>query len=418
MKEQLLAGAGKAKIDFQPDDFPLKAFDGEHDPLHVRTVILQESERIALISLELTSLPQGAVMRLKRYVGQLTGIKEDNILISVTHTFSAPHIPPQIRNEEEQRLHDILYLRIEDAVRSAISQALENTEAVTAEQKEVSCGINVNRNILTHRGYWLGRNEDGYSDKTVRIVSLNAGNKVKAVLFNYDIQPSVMDKVKTRDGKQLLSSDLAGAAAAKLEEYIGNGAAAVFLPGCAGDQAPVLKGRQMDIDGRETDIHEDGYLLVRQLGDYLAERIKQALKDSGYKEGERDFVKTGLSIRRYPLKLPKQNMKYPTKELTPHREYRFEPAEGAIDICIIIVSVGEIDLLLSQPELNSGFGSRIRKQCGKNIVIGSLVDGGVKYLPEETDFEHITYAAMNTEIGRGADRRFLEKVKEIWERRR
>lgn len=434
MGKELMTGAGKARIVFEKEDFPLKAFDGEHDSLHARVLMVKQETELAIVSVELTSLPPQAIARFKECVRKVTGIAAERIFISVTHTFSAPHIPPKVQNEQEQRLSDILYERISDALRTAAKQAMENVQPVTIGFGTSLCGINVNRNVQTADGYWLGRNGDGASDKNVRALTFSHGGTVTAVLYSYDVQASVMDQSETADGKRLLSADLVGAASMELERQFGGEMVAVFLPGCAGDQAPILKARRTAADGTETDLHEGGFVLAEQLGIYLAECVTRAIasatgrtdaesdgaendgkqsiraKDADGKDGGQN---TEFILQTVTAKLPKQTMQYATKELKPHKEYQFQPAAGTVGISLTGISFGSVKLLLSQPELNSVFGERIRFIFGKDTIIGTLVDGAVKYLPDADDFAKITYTAMNTEIGQGADEAFLAAVREL-----
>lgn len=405
MKEfKLQAGASKAKIIFAREDFPLKAFTGIHDEIYVRVLILKTTICAALVSIELTSLPQEAVRKFKKECSNVTGINEENVFISVTHTFSAPHIPPHVRSEEEQRLSDIMYNRILTAIRKASEKAKDSVDEAVVEYGEVSCCLNVNRNIATPEGYWIGRNEEEFSDHTVRVLKFRHRDKLFAYLFNYDIQSSVMDKSESVSGGRLISGDLAGAACKELEKE--NVVTAVFLPGCAGDQAPVIRAVQEEKDGTIKDLHEDGFILVEQFGKYLAERVCAA-KGASVCNMDESFIKSEMAV------LLEQEMKYETKELRPHTHYFFDLTGKNIQVPITFICLGAVRMLMTTPELNSGFGKKIRKILGENLLIGTLVNGGIKYLPEAQDFENITYEAMNSRLGPGSAEKFLEAVYEI-----
>ena len=401
----LRAGAGKARIPFVREDFPLKAFTGIHDWICVRVLVLEENVRMALVSVELTSLPAEAVGRFQQECGQAAGVEKDRVFVSVTHTFSAPHIPPHIQNEQERKLSDTMYERIGAAVRQASREARESLGPAAVEYGETSCCLNVNRNAETPEGFWIGRNEEGFSDHTVRVLRFRQEGRVSACVFNYDVQASVMDRSEAAAGGRLISGDLAGAAMRSLEEE--HGMVAVFLPGCAGDQAPVLQAVHTDRDGTVHDLHEDGYLLAEQLGRYLAERVNAA-EGAGKAGDAEDRAEAGIRIVSDTAELPEQEMKYPTKELRPRRQYSFDLTGRSVPVPVTLVRVGEIRMLLTTPELNSGFGGKIRKLLGDRLLIGTLVNGGVKYLPETEDFERITYEAMNTRLGPGSAEKFLE----------
>lgn len=408
---KLKAGTGRAEIRFRQADLPLKAFTGIHDRIHARVLILEAGIRMALVSVELTSLPEEAIQRFQQECSRETGICEEHIFVSVTHTFSAPHIPPHVKNEQEQRLSDIMYDRICEAVCEAASEAKESVRETDVAYGEASCCLNVNRNKETSEGYWIGRNEDGFSDHRVRVLTFRQGSKRVAYLMNYDIQPSVMDKSESVSGGRLISGDLAGAALRELEKE--EGVTAFFVPGCAGDQAPVVQAVRAGEDGTETDLHEDGFVLAEELGKYLAEQVRRVESASGREGSEEHERGQRLELLSCTAVLPEQEMKYPTKELRPHRQYSFNLTGRSVQVPVVLLKLGAIGFLMTSPELNSGFGKKIRQILGEKLLIGTLVNGAVKYLPEAEDFERITYEAMNTKLGPGSAERFLDTVREL-----
>ncbi|MGN0984007.1 MAG: hypothetical protein ACI4OI_04115, partial [Gemmiger sp.] len=380
----LLAGAGKAEIRFREEDFPLKAFTGIHDAIHVRVLLLRDALRLALVSIELTSLPTRSIRHFQAVCSEASGVEPEHILISVTHTFSAPHIPMKIKTEQEQALSDRLYARIDEAIREAAGRAACSLGGTTLEYGEVSCRLNINRNVPTAEGWWIGRNENAYSDHTVRVVNLRHRNRLFARLVNYDIQPSVMDQSEALAGGRLISGDMAGAACRVLEQQ--DGVTALFLPGCAGDQAPLLRAVRAG-----QDLHEAGFVLAEEFGAYLAERVLGA----GVEKAEA----RALSLTTATALLPEQKMKYETKALRPHTAYSFELTGNSVEVPLVLAELGGVRLLATAPELNSELGAKLRSVLGEQMLIGTLVNGAVKYLPQAQDFARVTYTAMNTKLG-------------------
>ena len=66
-------------------------------------VFIDEKKPFALVSIEMTSLADEECKRLRKETAILLGIVESQVWISVTHTFSAPHILPDfaLKTEEE-----------------------------------------------------------------------------------------------------------------------------------------------------------------------------------------------------------------------------------------------------------------------------------------------------------------------------
>lgn len=404
------AGAGIGPFCWREEDLPLEGFSLGPDRLAARALLLRAERPLLLLSLEMTSLPARAVARCKERAARLAALAPEEVLVSVTHTFSCPHIPPEAHTEEDDRRARCLFALLDRAVDAAVQGAVASCGPATVHRGEAPCGLNVNRNLQTPRGWWLGRNEQEYSDHTLRCVALCREGRPIAALLNYDCQPSVLDQVRARDGARPISGDLAGAAMQALEAQY-PGLVAIYLPGAAGDQAPLLRGLDPEAGGPGLPF-EEAHPIARALGGYLAACAGRLIR-----QGE--AAEAGpLCLCRRTVALPEQEMRYRTPELTPHLRYDFSPTGRTLPAPLILFRLAGAPVLLTAPELNSSFGRRLREVLGPRALIGTLVDGGMKYLPEESDYRRITYTAMNTFLGQGSDRLFLDAVRQAaddWE---
>lgn len=95
--------AGAAKVDISPPDLPAIKNGGfieatansVQDPLHSRAVVLADAtskERIALVIVDSCMIPRTMCDAIKKEASEKTGIAQDRILISATHTHSAPSV--------------------------------------------------------------------------------------------------------------------------------------------------------------------------------------------------------------------------------------------------------------------------------------------------------------------------------------
>ena len=391
----LFVGAGKSIIELPREAFPIKQYIGVHDQLHIRVTIIQNITRIALVSIEITSLPKEAVREFKKTVSEATDIAPEHVWICATHTFSAPH------------LNDDLQSSIIAALTKAASAATLTLAPAKAGVTRGKCSININRNVQTERGWWLGQNEEGASVKDVYIVAFHRQDRDEAIaiLFNYDIQSSVMDGSFSNKGGKWVSGDLSGEASRYIErEYPGNVVASFFV-GCAGDQSPLFKACS-----NEKDIHEDGFVLVEQLGQYLGRIVvEKAMNITEYQNDAK------VSIWNETVRCPEQEMLRGTKDIRPELQYSFDLTGGYVDIPIEAIQIGEILLVGTQPELNSGYGALLKSYSSyQHILMMTMVNGGAKYLPEEEDYERITYTAMNTQLGRGASEVFKQRIASLF----
>ena len=81
-------GAATRKITL-PDGFlPTEGFARQIDELHVRALVLEKERRLALLVVELTSLPPEEIKALKAIACAASGA--ERAFVCVTHTFSAP----------------------------------------------------------------------------------------------------------------------------------------------------------------------------------------------------------------------------------------------------------------------------------------------------------------------------------------
>ncbi len=128
--------AGTAVVDITPQQWPLaprgsftpRPTDSAHDPLNVRCLVLDDgTTTIALAVVDSCMVHRSVLDPAKEQAAQATGIPADHMLISATHTHSAPfanaqHGTPQEMAYQERLLHGIV---------QAIVEAAENRQPVT-----------------------------------------------------------------------------------------------------------------------------------------------------------------------------------------------------------------------------------------------------------------------------------------------
>lgn len=224
---RIRAGAGKAAVQIPKECFPMEKFTGIHDAQQVRTVLLEKEERIAVISIEITSLMADTVEEMKEIAARSGGPKKSNIWISVTHTFSAPHLPggPALQSASEEELfkgglyRKALYEALEASVRAA-SACMQEARLFFGRGE---CDVNVYRDIPSADGWWIGMDPQGPADKSLRVIGIrDMRGKLLALLYHYGVQSSVLDNVFDEKGGRLITGDLAGEASAFLEKALGD----------------------------------------------------------------------------------------------------------------------------------------------------------------------------------------------------
>jgi neutral ceramidase len=93
-----------------------------HDELHVRSLVLDNGQtRLALAICDLCALPREPIERAKQLIERQTGIPHSHILISATHTHSAPAAAHLFQSVPDPKYVDWLVGRIADGVRRAVN---------------------------------------------------------------------------------------------------------------------------------------------------------------------------------------------------------------------------------------------------------------------------------------------------------
>jgi hypothetical protein len=160
----LKVGVGKAAFTPAASLLPLDNFTAVHDDLNVRVLLVESgSRRIALAVLDLTSISAEAISLMRDAITAASGVATANIMVTVTHCFSAPHV-----QASSSSAGAAAYVQnIVAATKSAVADAVKNLQDAEVGYGSGRSDVNVNRNVLTADGYWLGVNEQLPSDKGV-----------------------------------------------------------------------------------------------------------------------------------------------------------------------------------------------------------------------------------------------------------
>lgn len=399
----LNVGAGKREIEIPEAYLAVENFRTIHDPIHARALVIEQEETAAIISLEITSMPEPEVEAIRRLVSGKTGIKESNIWVCVTHSFSSPHLLPDfiLKTEENIALKGQYREAMQRAACEAAVEAMETRRAARLGVQSGTCDIVANRDVELPDGWWVGTNGDGPTDRTVTVLRFDdREGRTIAVLSHFAIQSSVMDQSELSGGGKPVTSDIAGNACAMVEKKYGEGMVALFLIGAAGDQAPVEKSVSETFeDGRKIrrDLHEQGFeiceRLSRRLGEAICGIAEQAVCD-------RDIcpVKTDRST----FKVPAKRMDKDLHSLTPTHSFAYVP-DGEKETTVEALLLGDVALLGVRPELNCVTAARIMDNAGfPRTLVCTMVNGASKYMADEASYDRFCYEAMNSPWNRGA----------------
>ncbi|MDR1187076.1 MAG: hypothetical protein LBK95_06430 [Bifidobacteriaceae bacterium] len=403
----LQAGAGRAAIAYPPTMWPLDGFVGEHDALQARVLLVEGTTRLVWAVIDQTSLPTEPLEAIREQLATATRTPTGNVIVSVSHTFCAPHLAPYpIREPGREAASGARMGLARDAVFNAVEQAAEQAVStlrpVSLSVATGVCDINANRDVETPAGWGLGVSPNGYSDKTLTVFSFEMADGPVAVLVNYAVQPAVLHESSAR----LATADLAGAALRRIEAR--TGAVALFLIGAAGDQAPApgqtppTHPDDTRTDDTQLDAAESGFALAEELGERLAAATLRAMPRGRAVPG------TEISIIPGSLRVPGQQPT-PRELIKPTRAHRYLP-EADRDLPYWIIRLGGTAIVGTQVELSAVTGQALR-EAGATAV-ATMVNGGAKYLPEAEAFDRFTYAALSSRYAKGAAEALVATVSE------
>lgn len=225
----LRAGFGRVELSASIEGAPMRGYanraggvHGVHDPLYARALVLEHGDRrVALCALDLCGVQEDVVAAARERVA---GVDPADLLVAASHTHSGPA-------DDAGCWPDGLAGRIAAAVAEACARLRPATLGVGWDALH---GHALNRRRL----------EDPV-DPAVLAVRVDADDGAPlGVVFGHACHPVVLGP----DNRQA-SADWPGVTARVLEERLGPGAVALFLPGACADVNPLTDGVRAAIAG-------------------------------------------------------------------------------------------------------------------------------------------------------------------------
>jgi len=215
-------------------------------PLLARAMVLTDrGERTALVNLELCVAPRDLAGRIREAVAARIRISPERVLVTVTHTHSAPAVGGLVGWGEA----DAMYVEtLPSRVAAAAERAVAAQSEVEWRYAEVPCeGIAINRE--SDSGGWMtepiatrldqtwrpARPQD--TDPTLRVLAAYSRGRLRGVLHHFGCH-AVVGSEQTFD----VHGDFVGLASRAIERSH-PGATAIFLPGAMGDINPPVVHR-------------------------------------------------------------------------------------------------------------------------------------------------------------------------------
>jgi len=233
----LKAGAAKVDITPAPNELP-KGYLGIYDKIHARAIVVADGKNtVALVTIDIGGISNEMASSLLKKIETQTGIPDQNIMLTATHTHSVPF--------------GIGGASFESKIVDVVKQAKEKLQPAKLGYGEGVSYINVNRNIIDPktRRWWEGPNYDGPTDKTVAVVTFESlDGKPIAVYYNYAMHAVTVGML------DMVSGDVPGTTSKYIEDNFDDNIIAVWSTGACGDQNPIYYQQTYDL--REIRIKE------------------------------------------------------------------------------------------------------------------------------------------------------------------
>jgi neutral ceramidase len=255
---------------------------GVHDSLFSTALCLSSKGiKQLIISNDVIFVSKPSVARIRRNLFAQTGIPEEYILISATHTHSGPLTMDYISNANDPVVPEAdrnFISFMEDKIVEAGLQAVANLEPA-----EIGLMVADGTGIGTNR-----RNPEGPADMDVPVLAVRhtETRKMMAVMLVCSMHPTVL-----HEDSKLISGDFPAMAREYLQHRLGVDCAVVYHTGCEGNQSPrhVTK--------------ENTFAEAERLGGVLGTAVMKVLPDIVYQDeidlaADRAF--TDLPGREFP----------------------------------------------------------------------------------------------------------------------
>ncbi|MBE5890969.1 MAG: hypothetical protein E7282_08385 [Lachnospiraceae bacterium] len=418
------AASGNATIQFGDKMFPLEGFKAVHDMPKVSAIVIEQNDtKVAIISIEIVMLWDDFVERLRNTVAGIVNIPVENVWIHMTHAITTPHAPggpliglggAEVELTEEEKAKRQNELSKRDKYEEAILEALKDSLNPCRNLREAkmyigtaNCPVVKNRDIQTQSGWWIGVDGVGEVNETMTVICFRdeSDNDI-AQIVGFGMKPCVIDNAQKDTGNRLISADAPGMMCRNLETQYH--CPVLYITGAAGDTVPEktawfdredLKGEIECVDlGVKT-----GIKFAKAISEKMVVAANHAISDAS-------------EIRVSELKLLHTEFVWQTKGRVPMHPYQSIQyiAEGEKNISVDGIVMGDLALVAGKPEMNAITGIQLENGSKfKHTLYVSMLNGGMKYMPDQKSYDEIHWEALTSMLMPGAAEKFVETALDL-----
>jgi len=405
--------AGAVALDVSPKQFPVlvnggmtsRTANGVTDPIYAKALVLTDGKlEIAIVVVDSCMMPRPMLDEAKALATKRTGIPSDRILISATHTHTAPSTLGCLGTKADPRYTPYLKGKIAEAIATA-QKKLEpaqvgwnkvNAQEFTALRRWVRrpdrIGIDPFGNPTVRANMHAGRNwddvtgESGPEDPDLTLISIqNLKGKPLAILANFSMHYF--------GGAKAVSADYFGKFATNLRDMLDTDESFVGIMshGCSGDiwrrdytlrnwvVDPPKKEVQMQIDSYSKDLAEralTGYRKIKHRPnlDLAMAETRMTLK---YRVPDFGLLKWAEGIvEKMGDRNPKNKTEvYAVEQIVLHERQQTE-------IVLQALRIGDLAITTTPNETYALTGLKLKEKSPlPNTMVIELANGGDGYIP-------------------------------------
>lgn len=441
--------AGAYAMDVTPTKFPISVngnmadvvATSAHDPIHARCLVLDNDKtKLAIVVVDSCMLPRELVEDAKAQAEKLTGIPADHMLISATHTHSAPTSTGVFQSEPDADYVKFLPKKVAEGIKIAHDRRMPARIGFGRARDET--------NVFNRR--WKREQDlippDPFGNTTDQ-VQMNPGIQAKGLIESAGpVDPEIcFVSVQTRDGKPIcllanyslhyvggnpaLSADYFGAFADRIKQLVARDAkdfVGIMSNGTSGDVnninfgAPAIKygpGERIKVvsEGVAKKVAE-AYAKVEYRNDVPLSAAVEDLRLGVRKPTDRELKRA--------QKILDENITKKTLVGTPAIYARetvlIAKYPDEVPVKIQALRIGQIGIAAIPCEVFTEIGLEIKKSSPlKNTFTIELANGYNGYLPTPEQHKlggYETWRARSSYLEVEASGKILVAVKELLER--
>lgn len=379
--------AGVAAVEITPPEPMLMAgyasrkqpATGTRQSLAAKALVLEDAggQRAVLVAMDLVGISRQVAADICRAIGDRHGIPRSAIALTTTHTHTGPavagNLPAMYFRSSPERLAQVdAYAKLlVERTTKAVDQAIEK---LAPSDVAVGCGtagfaVNRRNNAEKRVGQLRAEGElAGPVDHAVPVISVrDASGKLAAIVAGYACHATVMNDRRW-------SGDWPGAAQREIESRH-DGAIAMFVAGCGGDQNPLPR--------RSPELMQD-------YGQQLAESVDRTLAS--------EMKSLEPQLKTHYQEIPLRFETAPTyAELTQLAKGRGREADSARFLLTTIEPgealpttypypvqfwrVGGVPWVLLGGEVVVDYALRLKAEVGEPIIVSAYANDVMGYIP-------------------------------------